>query len=160
MQARARASLFKAACMGLFGVAVLARAAWSLSEHGVPAATEMGLVAVVALAANLGVALLLYRYRSGDSNMRSVWICSRNDAIGNIAVMMAALGVFGTGSAWPDLAVAVLMAGLGLWGALTVFKAARGELTMSAAPAEVPDCCAATQEVRVPFVIKRQHGPQ
>jgi len=69
----------------------------------------MGAVAGVALAANLGVALLLYRYRSGDANMRSVWICSRNDAIGNVAVGAAALGVFGSGSAWPDLLVAALM---------------------------------------------------
>jgi Co/Zn/Cd efflux system component len=70
----------------------------------------MGAVGALALAANVGVALLLYRYRTGDANMRSVWICSRNDAIGNVAVMLAALGVFGTGSAWPDLIVATIMA--------------------------------------------------
>jgi Co/Zn/Cd efflux system component len=67
------------------------------------------------LAANVSVAVLLYRYRGGDANMRSVWLCSRNDAIGNIAVMLAALGVFGTGSGWPDLAVAAVMGVLGVF---------------------------------------------
>ena len=69
----------------------------------------MGTVGALALAANVGVALLLYRYRTGDANMRSVWICLRNDAIGNVAVMLAALGVLGTGSAWPELIVASIM---------------------------------------------------
>jgi Co/Zn/Cd efflux system component len=72
--------------------------------------------------------LLLYRYRTGDANMRSVWICSRNDAIGNVAVMLAAIGVFRTGSAWPDLIVASIMAGLALSGGFQVFRHAMGEL--------------------------------
>ena len=70
----------------------------------------------------------LYAYRDGDANMRSVWLCSRNDAIGNVAVMLAATGVFGTGSAWPDLAVAVIMAGLALWSGIAVVRQAREEL--------------------------------
>jgi Co/Zn/Cd efflux system component len=74
----------------------------------------MGAIAIAALAANAGVALLLYAYRSGDANMRSVWLCSRNDVIGNLAVLLAAVGVFGTGTLWPDLFVAVVMAGLAL----------------------------------------------
>ena len=74
------------------------------------------------------MAALLYAYREGDANMRSVWLCSRNDAIGNLAVMLAALGVFGTGSAWPDLAVATVMAVLAVTGAVSVFKLARHEL--------------------------------
>jgi Co/Zn/Cd efflux system component len=78
--------------------------------------------------ANFGVALLLYRWREGDSNMRSVWICTRNDAIGNLAVMAAALGVFGSGTGWPDYAVAAVMSGLALWGAVQVVLQARGEL--------------------------------
>jgi len=82
----------------------------------------------------VGVALLLYRHRSGDANMRSVWICSRNDAIGNIAVGLAALGVLGTGTAWPDLLVAVLMATLAIGGAASVLRHARLELR-GAAPA-------------------------
>jgi Co/Zn/Cd efflux system component len=93
----------------------------------------MGVVAAAALAANLGVALLLYRHRSGDANMRSVWICSRNDAIGNLAVGLAALGVFGTGTAWPDLAVAALMATLAITGAASVLRHARVELRGSLA---------------------------
>src|SRR3546814_8862745 len=71
---------------------------------------------------------MLYRYRSGDANMRSVWICSRNDAIGNLAVLLAAAGVVGTGTAWPDLAVALIMAALGIWGGLQIINQARAEL--------------------------------
>ena len=125
---RSRAALFKAACMALFGVFVLARALWVLSSGSVPEPVTMGVVAIAALAANVGVALLLYRYREGDANMRSVWICSRNDAFGNVAVGLAALGVFGTGSAWPDLAVAAAMAILALAGAYSVGRQARMEL--------------------------------
>jgi Co/Zn/Cd efflux system component len=125
---RSKAALFKAACMGAFGVFVLGQAAWNLQSGAVPEPATMGAVGFAALAVNAGVAWMLYRYRSGDANMRSVWICSRNDALGNLAVMLAALGVFGTGSAWPDLAVASAMAALALWGAAAVFGQARGEL--------------------------------
>ena len=88
----------------------------------------MGVIGTLALVVNVIVALMLFRYREGDSNMRSVWICSRNDAIGNIAVLGAALGVFGTGQAWPDLLVAAIMAGLAIWGSVEVFGQARKEL--------------------------------
>ena len=88
----------------------------------------MGAVGFVALAVNGGVALLLYRFRAGDANMRSVWICSRNDALGNVAVMLAAAGVFGTGSAWPDLMVAAVMGVLALSGSWSVLRQARVEL--------------------------------
>lgn len=125
---RARASLVKAACMAGFGLFVLGRAIWSFLQEGVPEPLTMGFVAVLALGVNLGVALMLYRYRTGDSNMRSVWICSRNDALGNIAVAAAALGVLGTGRAWPDLVVATGMALLALSGAWTVTRLARQEL--------------------------------
>jgi Co/Zn/Cd efflux system component len=121
---RARAALFKAACMGGFGVFVLARAAWALQAGTAPQPLTMGAVALAALVANAGVAVLLYAFRTGDANMRSVWICSRNDALGNLAVGLAALGVFGTGSAWPDLAVAALMALLAITGAWTVLRQA------------------------------------
>jgi len=133
LQVRSRAALVKVACMAVFGVFVLGRAIWALQSGVPPEAMTMGVVAVVALAANAGVALLLYRYRSGDANMRSVWICSRNDAIGNVAVGLAALGVFGTGSALPDLAVAAVMATLALTGAVTVLKQSRLELGRPAA---------------------------
>jgi Co/Zn/Cd efflux system component len=125
---RARASLLKAASMAAFGVFVLGRAAWTWVEGGVPEPLTMGAIAALALAVNVFVAAMLYRYRSGDSNMRSVWICSRNDALGNIAVGAAAFGVFGTGRAWPDLVVACAMAGLALTGAWSVMRQARGEL--------------------------------
>lgn len=125
---RARAALIKAASMLLFGALVLGRAVWA-ALHGVPPeAFAMGLVGTLALAANLGVAWLLYSYREGDANMRSVWLCTRNDAIGNVAVMLAALGVLGTHSAWPDLAVAVVMALLALSAGVSVLRQARVEL--------------------------------
>ncbi|MFV0680099.1 cation transporter [Ottowia sp.] len=142
---RAKAALFKAACMAAFGVFVLGRAAWSVRGGIVPEAMTMGVVATLALVANVAVAWLLYHYRSGDANMRSVWICSRNDAIGNVAVALAALGVLGTGTAWPDLMVAALMALLGITGAWAVGRQAwaelRGGSTTTAAAVE-PGCCA------------------
>ena len=128
MTARSRAALVKALCMGAFGVFVLGRAAWSFGSGVAPEPLTMGAIGFLALAANLGVAWLLYAHRTGDSNMRSAWICSRNDAVGNVAVMLAAAGVFGTGSAWPDLVVATLMAVLAITGAATVLRQARGEL--------------------------------
>jgi len=125
---RARAALVKAASMGLFGVAVLGRAGWQ-ALHGVPPEPlTMGAIGALALAANVGVAIALYAWRDGDANMRSIWLCTRNDAIGNVAVMGAAIGVFGTGAAWPDLAVAALMATLALAASLSVLRQARGEL--------------------------------
>ena len=124
---RARAAMLKALSMMGFGLYVLSAALWSVWNGGVPLATTMGAIALVALVANIAVAWMLYAFREGDANMRSVWLCSRNDAIGNLAVFIAALGVFGTGSAWPDLAVASLMAALALHGGWTVLQLARGE---------------------------------
>ena len=132
---RARAALFKGLSMAVFGVFVLGRAAWSLSAGTLPEAITMGTVGSLALVANVAVALMLYAWRDGDANMRSVWLCSRNDAIGNVAVMAAALGVFGTGSAWPDLAVAVVMGGLALNAAWSVIGQARAELRLQPAHA-------------------------
>jgi Co/Zn/Cd efflux system component len=134
LAARARAALFKAACMGAFGAFVLGKALWNLHGGAAPEPLTMGAVGFAALVVNAAVAVMLYRFRSGDANMRSVWICSRNDAIGNVAVMLAALGVFGTGTAWPDLLVAGVMAGLALAGSWTVLRQARAELRQSKAP--------------------------
>jgi Co/Zn/Cd efflux system component len=131
--ARARAALFKAATMVLFGVAVLGRAAWAAWSGGPPQPLTMGVVGTLALAANVGVGVLLYAYREGDANMRSVWLCTRNDAIGNVAVLLAAVGVFGTGTRWPDLLVATVMAVLGLTAGLSVVRQARRELETSGA---------------------------
>ncbi len=125
---RARTALVKAASMAAFGLWVAGEAMWSALSGVVPQAITMGVVGTLALGVNLLVTLLLFRYRDGDSNMRSVWICSRNDAIGNLAVMVAAAGVFGTGSGWPDIAVAVIMASLALWGAWQVARLALAEL--------------------------------
>ena len=125
---RARSALLKAVSMALFGVAVLARAGWSAWHGIVPEPATMGAVGTLALAANVGVAVMLYRWREGDANMRSVWLCTRNDALGNLAVLAAALGVFGSGTAWPDLAVAAGMALLALTSAWSVTAQARSEL--------------------------------
>lgn len=133
LAARARAALFKAATMGAFGAFVLGRAAWNLQAGVPPEPLTMGAVGLLALAVNAGVAIMLFRFRGGDANMRSVWICSRNDAVGNVAVMLAALGVFGTGSAWPDLLVAAVMGTLALSGARTVQRQASAELREAAA---------------------------
>ena len=135
---RARAALVKAASMGVFGLWVAATTIEHALAGTVPEAPVMGAVGALTLAANLGVAALLYRWREGDSNMRSVWICTRNDAIGNLAVVAAAVGVFGSGTGWPDYAVAAIMSGLALVGSFQVTRHALQELahTRAAAPAE------------------------
>jgi Co/Zn/Cd efflux system component len=129
---RAQAALVKGLSMGGFGVFVLGQVAWSVSTGSVPAALTMGTLAAVALVANVVVALMLYAWRDGDANMRSVWLCSRNDAIGNLAVMAAALGVLGTGSSWPDWGVATAMGVLALASARSVVVQALAELRLSA----------------------------
>jgi Co/Zn/Cd efflux system component len=123
-----RAALLKGVSMAAFGVFVLAKGAWTVAHGITPEPITMGVVGLLALVANLGVAAMLYRWREGDANMRSVWLCTRNDAIGNLAVLAAALGVFGTGSAWPDLGVAAVMAVLALSAAHSVIGQARAEL--------------------------------
>ena len=130
---RARAALLKGTCMMAFGLFVLGRAAWMFNQGGIPEALTMGSIGLLALIANVSVAVMLYAYREGDANMRSVWLCSRNDAIGNIAVMLAALGVVGTGSAWPDLLVACGMAMLALTGGWSVLAQALREMKLPAA---------------------------
>ncbi len=125
---RARAALVKGLSMGAFGIFVLGRAAWSAAAGTVPEPVTMGAIGALALVANVSVAAMLYAWREGDANMRSVWLCSRNDAIGNVAVIVAALGVFGTGSGWPDLAVATVMGVLALTAARSVIQQARAEL--------------------------------
>jgi Co/Zn/Cd efflux system component len=125
---RAKASLIKASFMAIFALVVLSHAVLNVIEGVIPDAQTMTLIGFLALVANVAVAVLLYSYRNGDSNMRSVWLCSRNDALGNVAVIIAALGVFGTGTAWPDLIVAVIMATLALTAARQIFQHAMKEL--------------------------------
>jgi Co/Zn/Cd efflux system component len=125
---RSRTALIKGITMGGYGLFVLGATAWHFSTGTVPQAETMGTVGFLALAANGLVALLLFAYRNGDSNMRAVWLCTRNDVIGNMAVILAALGVFGTGSGWPDIAVAAVMGILGLTAARSVIAHARSEM--------------------------------
>jgi Co/Zn/Cd efflux system component len=130
---RARAALIKGLTMGAYGLFVFAKAYAAVLAGVPPEPISMGVIAVVALLANVSVAAMLYAYREGDANMRSVWLCSRNDAIGNAAVIVAALGVFGTSSAWPDLLVAGVMATLALTAASSVVKQSLRELSTVAA---------------------------
>lgn len=126
--ARTRAAAVKGATMTAYGLFVAGQATWAWSQGVVPAPATMGAIAVLALLANASVALLLYRYRNGDANMRSVWICSRNDVLGNLAVIAAAIGVFGTAQGWPDAAVAAILAALAVSGGFTVMRHARDEM--------------------------------
>lgn len=128
LSSRAKASMVKAISMAIFGLWVLGSAFTHLISGVIPTPETMSIIAVLALLANIGVAWLLYAYRDGDSNMRSVWLCTRNDAIGNVAVILAAAGVFGTGAAWPDLVVATIMASLALHAAWQVMAQAKTEL--------------------------------
>lgn len=128
---RARAALFKGLTMGAYGVFVLGKAAWTLKSGTVPEAVTMSAIGALAFAANGAVAFMLYTFRTGDANMRSVWLCTRNDMIGNVAVMLAAAGVFGTQSGWPDLLVAGVMGVLGLTAATAVVRQALTELANS-----------------------------
>jgi len=129
---RSRAAYGKALVMGVFGLLVLGRALWGGVGAQVPHAQTMGAIGVLAFAANGAVAALLYAFRNGDANMRSVWLCTRNDMIGNLAVLLAAFGVFGTRAGWPDIVVAAIMAVLGLSAAREVVKRARSEMRAAA----------------------------
>jgi len=128
---RAQAALIKGATMGLFGLWVVGAVVWHVFHRTLPQAVTMGEVGFAALAANAVVFGLLWAYRKGDSNMRSVWLCSRNDVIGNLAVLLAAVGVFGTGTGWPDVIVAGIMVGLGVQGATQVIRHAHKELQLA-----------------------------
>jgi Co/Zn/Cd efflux system component len=125
---RARAALVKGGTLIAFALWVLGNTVWHAMAGTLPQAEVMGVVGVAALIANGAVALMLYRFRTGDANMRSVWICSRNDALGNLAVLLAAGGVFGTGTGWPDIIVASIMAALGISGGWQIIRQASGEL--------------------------------
>jgi Co/Zn/Cd efflux system component len=125
---RAMAAAFKGATMAAFGLWVISVAGWHAWHGTLPHAFTMGGVGVAALLANAASFGLLWAFRGGDANMRSAWICTRNDVLGNLAVLLAAVGVFGTGTGWPDVIVAVIMAGLALQGACVVLNQSRGEL--------------------------------
>lgn len=125
---RSRAALTKGLSMGAYGLGVMGLTLHNLVEGSTPEPATMGLIGALALAANVSVALMLYRHRTGDANMQSVWLCSRNDAIGNLAVLIAAAGIYGSGTPWPDLLVACLMAALAIKSSISVVKASLREL--------------------------------
>jgi Co/Zn/Cd efflux system component len=135
LQWRARAALVKGLSLAVIGLWIASTTLFNAVHGRVPDAEVMGVVGFLALTANVGVALMLYAFRSGDANMRSVWICSRNDAIGNVAVLFAALGVFGTGTGWPDVIVGGIMAVLSISGAWQIVRQAVGELNETSAAA-------------------------
>ena len=137
LRRRAQGALIKGLSLGVLGLWVAGNTLVNALAGTLPQAEVMGIIGVLALVANGGVAVLLFAYRKGDANMRSVWICSRNDAIGNVAVLLAAGGVFGTGSGWPDIAVAAIMATLALTGAWRIVRHALTELKTGVSTATV-----------------------
>lgn len=127
IKVRTMAALGKGISLLLMGVWVFGSTIYRVMYLGVPEAEIMGVVGFMALATNLASVALLVKYKDGDANVRSVWLCSRNDAIGNVAVMFAALGVWGSGSGWPDVIVAGIMATLFLSSAFQIIKQALAE---------------------------------
>jgi Co/Zn/Cd efflux system component len=128
LSVRAWAAFAKALSLTLMGLWVLGATAYHVLVLGVPRAEVMGVVGGLALAANVASVLLLMKYKDGDANVRSVWLCSRNDAIGNVAVMAAAVAVWATATRWPDLVVAAAMAGLFLSSSAKILKQSLAEL--------------------------------
>jgi cation diffusion facilitator family transporter len=125
---RTRAGILKASIMSIFALGILGSAVYRVYNHAAPDASTMGIIGGLALAANLICAYLLLRFKNDDINMRSAWLCSRNDVLANIGVLAAAGGVAWTGSHWPDLAVGVIIAGLILQSSFGIFKDAQLEL--------------------------------
>jgi Co/Zn/Cd efflux system component len=128
IRVRAGAAMLKGVSMGMLGIWVFVRTAFNVMEGSVPLHEVMWTMGIIAFVANVVSALILYRYRGGDSNMRSVWLCSRNDAIGNLAIIVAASGVFVLSSGWPDFIVAVIMAVLALTASYQIIRQAYSEM--------------------------------
>lgn len=135
LRVRATAALAKGLSLSFMGLWVFSSTAYHVLVLGLPRAEVMGTIGLLALAANVTSALLLIKYKDGDANVRSVWLCSRNDAIGNVAVVAAAAGVWGTATAWPDLIVAAIMAILFLYSAAQILRQAWFEFQSSGADA-------------------------
>lgn len=131
LRQKARASMFKGISLGLVGMWVAFETLHHALQPELPEPLIMAIISVVALAVNVGCAVLLYKYRGGDSNRESVWICSRNDAIGNIAVMIAAAGVFASSTIWPDIIVAAILGWLAVTGAWRIIQSAKKELKIT-----------------------------
>ena len=131
LRVRASAALIKGLSLLAMGLWVFGSTIYTVFVLGVPQAQVMGAIGFLALSANVASVLLLVKYKDGDANVRSVWLCSRNDAIGNVAVMLAALGVWGTQTGWPDVIVAALMAGLFTWSAVQILRQGLSEWRIS-----------------------------
>ncbi len=127
IRARTNAALAKGISLFFMGAWVFGSTVYRVFYMGVPEAEIMGIIGALALATNLASVFLLVSYKDGDANVRSVWLCSRNDAIGNVAVMIAALGVLGTATGWPDLIVAAIMASLFLSSSYQIIRQALEE---------------------------------
>jgi Co/Zn/Cd efflux system component len=128
LHVRAWTAFAKGISLTLMGLWVFSSTAYHVLVLGIPSAEIMGAIGFMALAANVASVAILARYKDGDANVRSVWLCSRNDAIGNIAVMVAAVGVWATATKWPDLLVAAAMAGLFLWSSSQILRQSVSEL--------------------------------
>jgi Co/Zn/Cd efflux system component/uncharacterized protein YdcH (DUF465 family) len=167
MQVRATAAIVKGVSLALMGLWVFGSTIWQTFILGVPRAELMGLIGFLALAANATSVLLLLRYKDGDANVRSVWLCSRNDAIGNVAVMMAALGVWGTATGWPDVIVAAILALLFLQSATKILRQALAErrsartglgpsqLEQPHSQAEASACSASSEKFEPAQIVRR-----
>ena len=153
LRTRSLVALAKGASLFLMALWVLGSTIYRVFVVGVPAAEVMGVVGFLALAANVASVVILMRYKDGDANVRSVWLCSRNDAIGNVAVMVAAVGVWGTATAWPDLIVAAIMAGLFLSSSARILRQAWAEYTSGADPKSLSESCCS-----VPHGHEHQHS--
>jgi len=127
LQTRSNAAIVKGVSLLLMGAWVFGSSIYQIFVMQVPVAPLMSIIGMMALAANVVSVLILVRYKDGDANVRSVWLCSRNDAISNIAVILAAGVVWYTQSAWPDLIVAIFMAGLFTSSAIQILKQAWAE---------------------------------
>jgi Co/Zn/Cd efflux system component len=130
---KAQAAVFKGGIMAAFGIFVLGQAVYRIGLPRVPIYETIGAIGLMALAANGLCLVLLWRHRTDDINMSSVWLCSRNDIIANISVLFAAAGVWFTGSAWPDILIGSALAVLFLRSALVVLRGAFGELRAASA---------------------------
>jgi Co/Zn/Cd efflux system component len=128
VRTRAMAAIAKAASLSLMALWVLGMTGYHVLIVGIPRADVMGAIGVMALAANVTSVFILMRYKDGDANVRSVWLCSRNDAIGNAAVMIAALAVWASGTKWPDLLVAALMAALFFYSSMRILQQSIAEM--------------------------------
>lgn len=141
LKTRSMAAAAKGVSLFLMGLWVFGSTVWRVFQSGVPEAPVMGVIGLLALAANVASVLLLMSYKDGDANVRSVWLCSRNDAIGNVIVMIAALGVWGTATAWPDLVVAGIMAGLFLNSSIQILTQSYREWQAGEAISLSSSCC-------------------